>query len=658
MSTSRHRNRLADEPSLYLRQHATNPVDWYPWGPEALERARLENEAIARLMNDLFVCIKVDREERPDVDAVYMKALQAMTGRGGWPMTVFLTPETRPYYAGTYFPPEDRQGMPGFARVLVGAAEAWRDRREDVETSAARVVEFLGRGRQATGSLPALDEEKALAAAAVLEAQMDAHYGGFGDQPKFPATSCLSYLLGVNRAHPGARRQELLRTALDAMAAGGIRDHLGGGFHRYSVDRQWLVPHFEKMLYDQAQMVALYVEAWRALGEPGYRDVALEVLDYVAREMTDASGGFYSAQDADSEGVEGRYFLWSASEIRRALSREQAEAFEAIYGVTESGNFEGACILHLAMTTERAARLLDCSSEELGLRLATGRRALLELRERRVRPATDQKILADWNGLMIGAAAAAGHAFGRDDIVAMAERAVDFAERKLWSQERLFHVWTGSEARVPAFLDDYAFLGRGALETFHATGRTRYLKFARRLADRILEAFVDQDGGGFYFSSVDGEPMLARTSELHDGAVPSGNAVAVELLLRLHCVTGEQRYAEAGRGAMAALLPEALAGVHGGAHLLTIAHRVSLGLVVAVAVAGEDVVGLRDLERRVLSLHAPELALLAPADDEDLRPPVAEGKRAVDGRATLYLCRDNTCEPPIVDRDLIEERLR
>jgi len=671
--TSSHRNRLADEPSLYLRQHGSNPVDWYPWGEEALARARdrdqpillsigysachwchvmeresFENEQIARQMNELFVCIKVDREERPDLDHLYMKAVQGMTGHGGWPMTVFLTPDGKPFYAGTYFPPEDRGGMPGLPRVLAGVAAAYRERREEVTASADRVAGFLRR-ELAPAAAAAITAEAIAGAAESLVAVMDADHGGFGQAPKFPGSMALTLLMDADASVSSTRRRDLLRLSLDRMADGGIHDHLGGGFHRYSVDRQWLVPHFEKMLYDQALLARMYADASAFFHDSSYGAVAAGILDYVLREMTSPEGGFYATQDADSEGVEGKFFVWSRDEIVDVVGAEDATLFCRVYGVTERGNFEGENILHRAVTSRQLIQELGPDAAAAEATLTRCRKLLFDRRATRVAPGRDEKIVSDWNGLMISAMAAAGQRLQRPDFVQAALAAIDFVRQHLLDGGRLRHVHAQGQAKVDGFLDDYAFFGRGCLDAFAAAGRPQDLQSAQMCADVLLERFEDPQHGGFYFTAGDGEPLVARTRDLTDGAIPAGNSVAAELLLRLWELTGTEAFRRSGQAVIDAFAADALRNPYGAAHLLCIADRHRQGWISAVVVG--DPAGRAPLQRCAVEDYLPALTVICLDDDADQSelPPALRDKRPISGRPTVYVCRGTSCSPPAHD---------
>lgn len=669
MSSSSHQNRLASESSAYLLQHASNPVDWYPWGDEALERARtlqrpillsvgysachwchvmeretFENPEIAALMNEQFVCIKVDREERPDVDHLYMKALQGMTGRGGWPMTIFLTPDAEPFFGGTYFPPEDRRGMAGFPRVMQSVSKAWAEKHDEVLESGRRMVAYLTEDRARADEPLAWSNSSRDTVAEALIAPMDPEHGGFGRAPKFPGTMALSLLMEVDGAAVDSGRRELVRLSLDRMAAGGIRDHLGGGFHRYSVDREWLVPHFEKMLYDQALMVRLYTDASRFFGNQEYLAVAVEVLDYLLREMTSPEGGFYSAQDADSEGVEGKFFVWTPEEIREVLGTERADVFCRSYGVSDQPNFEGASILHRVVPGNPPSE--QTSAENAEAQLAECRELLLRRRNTRIAPETDRKIVTDWNALTIGAMAIAGQAAGRVDLIDAAVRAADFLRENLFGPQGLRHVYAAGVAKVPAFLDDYAFLGRACLDLFGARPRAEYFETAKRCADTLLEEFLDEENGGFHFSSFRQQGLVARTCDLHDGAVPAGNSVAAELMLRLWMYTGEDRYRAGGEAVVDRFVGESLQNPYGGSHLLAVASRMADGLR-SVVIVGEPE-SREEFRSSLRDLYDPGCTVVClDSPDAEWLPEALRGKSAPAEGARAYVCAGLSCSPPV-----------
>ncbi len=575
-------NRLAKEQSPYLLQHQWNPVDWYPWGPEAFEKARredrpiflsigysschwchvmehesFESDTIARLLNEKFVSIKVDREERPDVDEIYMRAVQLLTGAGGWPMSVFLTPDQKPFWGGTYFPPDDRGGRPGFASILGALSDTYTGRRSEVEAAADRLSSALRQmegGRQfvATGPLDRSVSERAIEE---LTQTYDRHYGGFGGAPKFPPHGALELLLRATAAVPREDLVKIIRGTLDGMAMGGIRDHVGGGFHRYATDATWLVPHFEKMLYDNAQLALVYTDAFARWQNPEYRRVAEETLAWVGREMTSKEGGFFSALDADSEGGEGAYYLWLQKEITDALGPEEGDLFSRVYGIEETANFidpvtgeEPGNIPHLKRSWTERARAEEMPEDAMRARMDTARARLLEVRMQRPAPGRDDKVVTSWNGLMIGAFARAGRTFERQEYVDAASRAARFVLRELRRDGRLLRSWRAGESRLPAYLEDHAFLAWGLLDLHEMTGEGEWMSEARALVDAMIDRFWDPDDGGFFFVANDHESLIARTKEVFDQAVPSGNGMAARLLVRLWLLTGEERYEEYATG--------------------------------------------------------------------------------------------------------------
>jgi uncharacterized protein YyaL (SSP411 family) len=583
-------NQLSREISPYLLQHADNPVNWQPWGPEALRRAKeeqkpiflsigysachwchvmahesFEDAGVAELLNREFVSIKVDREERPDLDQVYMEAVQAMTGQGGWPMSVFLTPDQKPFFGGTYWPREARGGMPGFIDVAAAVAAAWRDRRDDVLRQAEQAVDYLQQPRFAGSKSAELTAAPLEAAESNCHQAFDPRFGGFGGAPKFPHATELKLLLARWRKSRRDDLLEMVTVTLDRMAAGGIYDQLGGGFHRYSVDDQWLVPHFEKMLYDNAMLADCYLTAWEATRREDYRRIVRETLDYVLRDMTDPSSGFYSAEDADSEGEEGKFYVWTPQEIEAVLGRDRAAAFGKVYDVSAAGNFEGHNILNLSKPIAICAKMLGRDEAELEVELAADRRALLAARSSRVRPGRDDKVLVSWNGLMITAFARAGAALDEPRYRAAAACAADFILKELRdSAGRLLHCWRAGQARHLAFLDDYASLCNALIALYETQSDPRWLNEAVKLADGILAQFMDADQGGFFYTANDHEPLIARKKELFDAPVPSSTGLAVTALLRLSRYAGRddfRRAAEETLRASADLMSRASLGV-------------------------------------------------------------------------------------------------
>jgi uncharacterized protein len=677
-------NRLARETSPYLLQHAHNPVDWYPWGPEAFAAARrddkpillsigysachwchvmehesFEDEETARLMNELFVNIKVDREERPDLDEIYMSCVQMMTGHGGWPMTMFLTLEGEPFYGGTYYPPTDRHGLPSFRRVLAAVADAYRDRRGDVQQTAAKLIDGLERlGRSAPSEQP-IEASLVERAADALSAAYDSRFGGIGRAPKFPNTMVFSLFLRA--FHMTGRRAFLDMTlhTLRTMAQGGIYDHLGGGFHRYSVDERWLVPHFEKMLYDNAQLVPLYLDAFRASGEELFLAVAQDVLRYVTREMVSAEGGFYSTQDADSEGVEGKFFVWERSEVLRVLGEEAGEIFCRVYDVTDVGNFEHRNILHVTLSDEQAAKMFRKDPAEIRRLLDDARVRLFEVRERRVKPQRDEKIVAAWNGLMISAYAEAFAVSGQTSYRDVGERAARFATEKLWADERLAHVYKDGVAKVPGFLDDYAALGLAFVDLFEATFDTNHLDWAERFAKRMIELFWDPAEGGFFYTASDHERLIARTKPATDGSVPSGNSLAALLCLRLHALTEDTAYLEKGERVLRLHRAGVEENPFAHSHLLAAVDFYARQPREIAVVARGGPAAARSLLDPLARHYHPNRATFCydPASPPRRVPPYAREKPLVDSRPTAYVCHRSTCSPPVTDWDGLRQRI-
>jgi uncharacterized protein YyaL (SSP411 family) len=644
-------NRLANETSPYLLQHAHNPVDWHAWGDEALTRAReedkpilvsigyaachwchvMEREAfddpeVAALMNEHFVPIKVDREERPDVDALYMDAVQAMTGHGGWPLNAFLTPDGVPFYAGTYFPPEPRHGLPSFRQVLSGVATAWRDQRAEIEQAGRTIVPRLAGAAQLTAPESEIDAAALETAVATLRRGYDWEHGGFSTRaPKFPLASVLEFLLARGE------RETALHT-LRAMASGGMYDQVGGGFSRYSVDARWIVPHFEKMLYDNALLARVYLHAWLVSGEAFFARVCTETLDWALRELRQEEGGFASALDADSEGVEGRFYVWTPAQVREALGDDAlAEAALAHFGMTEAGNFEGANV-PVRATSDPA---------ELGEIKAR----LLAARERRVRPGLDDKRLCAWNALMISALADAGAAMERSDYRDAAVATAEFVLRDLRDADgRLLRTYNRGRAKLAGYLEDHAFLLEALITLYESTFDPRWFGEARTLADTILAHFADREHGGFFSTADDHAALVARRKDLEDTPIPSGSSSAALGLLRLARLTGEHRYEEAALGVLR--LVHEIAPQHPAAfgHLLQ-ALDFHAAPVREVAIVGPDA---RPLARVVHGRHRPHLVLAGGAADD---VPLLEGRTPVDGRAAAYVCERFACLRPVSEPD-------
>jgi uncharacterized protein YyaL (SSP411 family) len=666
-------NRLAGETSPYLLQHAHNPVDWYPWGPEALERAAAEDKPIllsvgysachwchvmeresfedphtAGLMNASFVNIKVDREERPDIDGIYMQAVQAMTGSGGWPMTVFLTPDGTPFYGGTYYPPVDRHGHPSFSRVLGAIADAWTTRRADVLQSGQQLRQHLEQAVRPNLQPGELEPSILDAAAQGLAAQHDPVHGGFGDAPKFPQPMAIEFLLRYWKRSGDQAARDVATFALDKMARGGICDHLGGGFARYSTDAQWLVPHFEKMLYDNAQLTRAYLMGYQATDNAFFHQVAEQVIEYVLRDMTDPSGGFYSTEDADSEGEEGKFYVWTPAEIRELLGESDARLFGEFYDVHEPGNFEGrASILHMDHTPLEVATRLGVSEAEVLAALERGRQVLFEVRARRVRPARDEKVLAAWNGMMLRALAEAGRVLARPDFLAAAVKNAEFLLGSMRAPDGAMHrTWKpGHQARLKGYLEDQANVADGLLALYEATFETRWLDAAIELAEVMLARFADTNAGGFYDTSSDHERLISRPKDIFDNATPSGNAVAADVLLRLALLTDNDRYREAAEGTLELLREPMLRYPLGFARSLS-AVDFLLGRPKEVAIVGTP--GAEDSEALLREVFTPFVPNKVVAGGSAAIP-LLENRAPLEGRATAYVCEHYVCAAPTTD---------
>ena len=677
-------NRLIDETSPYLLQHAHNPVDWYPWGEEALQRAKAEDKPIllsvgysachwchvmeresfedpriAELMNFEFVCIKVDREERPDVDSIYMGAVQAMTGRGGWPMTVFLTPDGKPFYGGTYYPPEDRHGIPGFPRVLASIANAYRQERGEVVLATERLLQQMRAMATAGRGVEPLTADVLAQAFAGIAKDFDPTHGGIGLQPKFPQPMTYEFLLRYYLRSGDVSALEMVGTTLDRMAMGGIYDQIGGGFHRYSTDTYWLVPHFEKMLYDNALLVRLYLHAYQVTRKPLYRRVVEETLDYVLREMTDPAGGFYSAQDADSEGEEGKFFVWRPEEIAEVLGEEDGALVSRYYGVTTVGNFEGRSILNVAPEAANEMERAGVSAERLDALLRRARAGLMEARGRRIPPERDDKILTSWNGLMIAAFAEAGAVLDRDDYTRVAATSASFVSESLRRDGRLLRTHKDGVSRLLGYLEDYAFLIDGLLVLHEATFEARWLRDAVELGYAMVDLFWDDAAGQFYDTGTDHEELVVRPRDMTDNAIPSGSSMAAGVLLKLAVVTGD---GDLERRAIVAL--RSTKGLMerfptGAGHWLC-ALDFYLSTPKEIALVGErSAPDTRGLLTEVYRSFVPNRVLvgLNDGDAATVQSPLIEGRSRLNGRATAYVCRQYVCGLPVNDPEALAGQL-
>ena len=680
-----HTNRLIKETSPYLQQHAHNPVDWYPWGDEALGKAKaenkpvllsigysachwchvmekesFENEAIAALMNDKFVNIKVDREERPDLDEIYMNAVQMLTGRGGWPMTVFLTPEGKPFFGGTYFPPEDRHGMPGFPRILNAVAEAYHNRQQDVAQSVEQIHAAMNRLTRVGESEKSFDPAIVVASAEKLAQAYDPEHGGFGQAPKFPNAGVYELYLRAHRHSKHERLFEMIDHTLRAMAEGGIYDHLGGGFHRYSVDEKWLVPHFEKMLYDNAQLLRVYAEAYTVKREPLFKKVVEETGCYLVREMLSPEGGFYSTQDADSEGEEGKFFVWTEEEINRILGEEAATLFSRMYDVTEFGNFEGKNILHPVLTTQQAAALFKKEPVEVARMLADARKKLFKEREKRVKPFRDEKILASWNGLAISGLAAAGKISDEPAFLDAARMTVGFVLSKMRRDGLLLHVYKDGQAKLLGYLDDYAFMAAGLLDLYEATLERVYLEDASALAATMVREFWDEADGAFFYTGKSHEALISRTKPAFDGSVPSGNAIAAQVLLRLYYYEGNDDYLKKAEKVLRIYYDAMEQQPFGFAHMLAGLDFYLEKPKEIVIARSEEEAATQDFLSAIDALYLPNktLQLISPDTAPEKIPPLLQGKGQIGGKTTAYVCHNYTCSPPVTEPAQLEALLK
>ncbi len=682
-------NRLINETSPYLLQHANNPVDWYPCGEEALERARsedkpillsigysachwchvmeresFEDETIAGLMNENFVSIKVDREERPDLDQVYMQAVQMLTGSGGWPMTVFLTPEGKPFYGGTYFPPDDRQGMPGFPRLLTSIAEAYSTNRGEVDRVTQQLTTQMSQSNQVPQGTSILTVDILHQAYSSLATNFDYQNGGFGNAPKFPQPMTPEFLLRYYHHGYNPRALELVELTLEKMAYGGIYDQIGGGFHRYSTDPYWLVPHFEKMLYDNALLARLFLHTYLITGRALYRRVVEETLDYVLREMTDPSGGFYSAQDADSEGVEGKFFVWSPGEINAVMGDTDGEVFAGYYGVTAGGNFEGKNILNIRQNPEEFAETKGLTADQLGDIINRGSKALLEVREQRIHPMRDDKVLASWNGLMLRSFAEAAAALGRPDYLAVAIKNAGFLVGSMKSDGRLLRTYRDGQAKLLGYLEDYSFVIDGLLALYEATFDLRWLEEAVTLADSMIELFWDEGIGGFYDTGSDHETLVVRPRDVFDNAQPCGGSVASDVLLRLAVFTGKSDYSAKAAVPLRSLHQAMSQSPGGTGHWLS-----ALDFYVSppkeIAVIGPrddpatqallDTVFHRFLPNKVVMGVEPPLSPTVGNSGSDI--PLLAGRGMVGGLPSAYVCQNYACQLPVTDPAGLAEQL-
>ncbi|MBI3996219.1 MAG: thioredoxin domain-containing protein [Candidatus Omnitrophica bacterium] len=696
-AVSQHTNRLITEKSPYLLQHAHNPVDWYPWGEEALARAKredkpiflsigystchwchvmeresFENPDIAQLLNRSFVCIKVDREEHPDLDQVYMHAVTMMTGQGGWPLTVFLTPDLKPFFGGTYFPPERKGERAGMKEVVPAVAEAWTHRRAELLASAEHLTQSLSEQLAATAPPTAVTPELLHTAFSQAVNMFDATTGGFGEAPKFPRSHELSFLLTYWYRTRTGQALEMVTTTLDHMARGGIYDHLGGGFHRYSTDGQWLIPHFEKMLYDQALLAKTYLEAYRVTKRPDYAEVARGICDYVLRDLTSSEGAFYSAEDADSEGEEGTFYAWTPQQVAQALGAD-AELFNRFYGVTAEGNFsaEGGSasggehhtnVLHIEQPLDMFAKVKGLDAQRVVAQLQSDRATLLAARDARVRPHRDDKVLTSWNGLMIASLAYGASTLSEPRYLEAATRAAECILTHLRRDRQLLRRYRDGDARYAGTLEDYAFFCEGLLQLYEASGEARWLKEAKSFAATMVERFWDGSGSGFFLRDKDEAPLIVRSKDLYDGATPSGNSMAALVLLKIGRMTGDRHLEELARRALEGVAHTVERTPFGYPQLL-IAVDMALGPIKEIVVAGDPAAPQTvQMRRAIHERFLPRaVTLLHPAGEagktiEALAPFVAS-QQPLQGRPTAYVCENFVCARPATDVNALIERL-
>ena len=680
MQEQKKANRLINETSPYLLQHAYNPVDWYAWNDEAFAKAKAENKPIllsigysachwchvmehesfedeetARIMNENFVCIKVDREERPDVDQIYMNYIQLTTGHGGWPLNVFLTPDKIPFFGGTYFPPVNRYNMPSFRQVLLSVAEAYRHRQEELLQSATEILGELRRvGLLESGggnlSLAQLD-----AAFLSFTRTFDRTNGGFGGAPKFPPAMALEFLLRYFYRTKDENVLAMVEKTCRKMGNGGMYDQLGGGFHRYSVDAVWLVPHFEKMLYDNAQLAAVYLHVYQATGDEFYKRIAVETLEYVRREMLDQNGGFYSAQDADSEGVEGKFFVWTLDEIEGVLGAEDARLFGYHYDVSEQGNFEERNILNVRQSIEESAAQLKVSPEKLGEVLERGKRKLFAEREKRIKPLRDEKILTAWNGLMLAAFAEAAVILQSDDYLEIAKRNADFILGNLQKDGLLLRIYKDGQAKLNAYLEDYANFADGLIQLFQVSGEARYLKEAKRLADTMIAEFWDEEEGGFYFTGNSHEELIVRSKDFYDNATPSGNSAAADVLLKFSKITGNEDYERYAATVLRIVAPQIRRFPQAFGRVLS-ASEFYLNPVKEIVVIGERG---NELEREIWKEFMPNKVVVLSNENKREAELISllENRGMIDGKPTAYVCENFTCQQPVTSIEALRRQI-
>ncbi len=669
-SPKKYTNNLINETSPYLLQHAHNPVNWFAWGEEAFSKAKaedkpvlisigysachwchvmehesFEDEETARIMNENFVNIKVDLEERPDIDQIYMTFVQMTNGNGGYPLNVFLTPDKLPFFGGTYFPPVNRYNIPSFQHVLESVADAYKNKRDELLHSANDILGEIRRVGLAEMGSESLNLAQLDAAFQSFARTFDNVNGGFGGAPKFPPPMSLEFLLRYYKRTGNENALEMVKKTCQKMAHGGIYDQLGGGFHRYTVDAIWLTPHFEKMLYDNAQLARIYLHLFQITKDEFYRRIAVETLEYVRREMLDADGGFYTAQDADSEGVEGKFFVWTPAEIEENLGETDAPVFNFYYDVSEDGNFEEKNILNVKNSLGETAEVLKISEETLKEVLERGRENLFATREKRIKPFRDEKVLTAWNGLMLAAFAEASAILDDKDYLVIARKNADFILDNLQKDDYLLRTFKDGQAKLNAYLEDYANFADGLIELFQVSGEVKYLKEAKRLADILITEFWDADGGAFFFTANNHEELIVRTKDFYDNATPSGNSVAADVLLKLSHLVGDEKYEHFAVAVLWLVSPQIRRYPNAFGRVLS-ALEFYLNPIKEIVILGAKG---NELEREVWREYLPNkvVVLAENAEDNAELIPLLQAREMIDGRATAFVCENFTCQKPV-----------
>jgi uncharacterized protein YyaL (SSP411 family) len=682
MNKPRLTNRLINETSPYLLQHAYNPVDWFAWNDEAFEKARREDKPIlisigysachwchvmehesfedaetARIMNENFVSIKVDLEERPDVDQIYMTFVQMTSGHGGYPLNVFLTPDKKPFFGGTYFPPVSRYNMPSFQRILTSVAEAYRERKDEVLHSANEILGEIRRhvSENTTAASENLTLEQLDYSYKSFVKTFDAVNGGFGGAPKFPPPMSLEFLLRYYKRANEKNALDMVEKTCRKMANGGIYDQLGGGFHRYTVDAIWLVPHFEKMLYDNAQLARIYLHVFQVTKDKFYKRVAVETFEYIKMEMLDESGGFYTAQDADSEGVEGKFFVWTPEEIDAILGESDAQIFNFYFDVSKHGNFEEKNILNVKNSLPEAAEVLKISENELYEILERGRKKLFTERKKRIKPFRDEKVLTAWNGLMLAAFSEASAILDKKEYLEIAKRNADFILENLTKDGYLLRTFKDGQAKLNAYLEDYANFMDGLVELFQVSGEIKYLKEAKRLADLMITEFWDADGGGFFFTGNNHEELLVRSKDYYDNATPSGNSAAADVLLKLSHLVAEEKYERFATTVLQQIAPQIRRYPQAfGRALSTL--EFYLDTIKEIVILGEKG---NELEREIWREFLPNKVVVLAGKTNEAADfiPLFEDRNMIDGKPTAYICENFTCQKPVVTAEDLKQQL-